>query len=1616
MKKFKHSLIMAILCFFVSFPIQAQTLLSSDPADGAELETFSGVTLSFDETVTTKSNWSTDIKITTGSQNGTKISLGDWILEKKDDQTVYIYPTISDVPKVIEMEGGTDYYLTIPAGEIKEYTEDIVLHFVGAGAAIALESASPANGASVESFTGVTLTFNQKVTKKSSWSTAIQLATGSATGSKVSVAEWELEQNDDNSVRIYPGNSSGTLSPVEMLEGTDYYLTIPAGEIKEYTEPIVLHYKGATPTAEPLSIKSCTPADGSSVESFDGVTIQFSEAVSLRSSWTQKIVLTTGSADGQTVNVYEWEMEKSSDNAVHIYPGNSSGNLAPIEMLEGTDYYITIPAGEVKEYTEPIVLHYKGATAVAEPIKIESITPADGASVESFDGVTILFSDVVSLRAPWSQKIKIATGSADGLELKVDEWEMVKSGDNGVRIYPGNNSGNLAPIEMLEGTDYYITIPAGEVKEYTEPIVLHYKGATAVAEPIEYLYATPADGSVVSTLSNVTLKFSGDVTLPADWTNKITLSKGSATDGEAVSVAEWQLKLSGTDAVVVTPANSISQATPIDFEAGAEYYLTIPGGIVAEWKEDIVLHYIAPKSVADHKIMLYGTILYSDSWETGKSKVGMYRISATGEGGFEPVLIDSRLSAQMGGAKAGNLYFASFGQDIGLTTLWVNTLWNTETWEVVNINANGAQNSMASCLTTDPETQTVYGSFADGTFGTIDPETCKRTTISDLENAWNAVACTADGRIFAVDMSGNLLSVDKETGATTLVGSTGLTPKYMTSAAIDPLSGRMFYALHTDDNCAVYEISTEDASATKMFDMPGKEWFAGMYIPGNEALEEAPAAPSKASVNWTGATLNGIVKFTAPAKTYGGTQLNGSLSYTVSQGAKELASGSCTAGAEVEAQITVAQEGMTNLIIRVANQAGTSPAAYINVWAGADTPDAPAEVTLAENPEGGYTVAWSPVTTGINGGWVDPEEVTYTVTRMPDNVKVAENISETSFVDLNNNISGILFHYVVTASYSGKTSAATSSPQMKAGVIIPPYSVAFDNAETAASFSVVNANNDSEKWEWNASQKAMRISASSARAMDDWLISPAIELAKGYVYTFSVKVKGQSNSYTEKFEVKIGNDATAQAMTATVIEPTEVTSNTFADYSAKVRVDKDGIYYFGIHGISEPDTYSLSVSGIEVSEGIEGEYKNLAIEEAAAPRYVEAGQRFIVNARVANRGTIAPVAAALVIMNGDDELGRTEIPAIEPGKDAVVGVELAAERSWNHFTELNALIDWNDDADADDNFSQSMTMLVHVPALPKAAGVSATLDNGDVLISWNEPTLSATEGEEVTETFEDYDPFEYKHSGEWVYYDADGMPCFGFANEKVGFPGMEEPSAFFVFDVSYRNEYRNQASLKAHSGDKYLASFASKGEVETENWVISPRLSGAAQTISFYAKGFDPNYGESFEVLVSEKGMAESDFKSVKNFRNISSDWTLYSVDIPANSIFFAIRHNSVNTYMMMVDDVKFIPAGEVDHNLQLVGYNIYCDGQKLNDQPITDLSFRHSNASRSLSDYALETVYNKGVSEKHEFNLSGIDNIQIEDNDQIEYYNTQGIRISEPTPGTVVIIRRGTSVTKRVM
>ena len=53
----------------------------------------------------------------------------------------------------------------------------------------------------------------------------------------------------------------------------------------------------------------------------------------------------------------------------------------------------------------------------------------------------------------------------------------------------------------------------------------------------------------------------------------------------------------------------------------------------------------------------------------------------------------------------------------------------------------------------------------------------------------------------------------------------------MTSAAYEPVSGKIYYALNTDYRQGMYEIDPATAAATKLYDFYDEESVAGMYFP-----------------------------------------------------------------------------------------------------------------------------------------------------------------------------------------------------------------------------------------------------------------------------------------------------------------------------------------------------------------------------------------------------------------------------------------------------------------------------------------------------------------------------------------------------------------------------------------------------------------------------------------------------------------------------------------------------------------------------------------------------------------------------------------------------------------
>ena len=148
-----------------------------------------------------------------------------------------------------------------------------------------------------------------------------------------------------------------------------------------------------------------------------------------------------------------------------------------------------------------------------------------------------------------------------------------------------------------------------------------------------------------------------------------------------------------------------------------------------------------------------------------------------------------------------------------------------------------------------------------------------------------------------------------------------------------------------------------------------------------------------------------------------------------------------------------------------------------------------------------------------------------------------------------------------------------------------PYLNTLTTKDEFGLFTVIDANEDGKTWNFDTSYGTYYIYNGSLDG-DDWLISPAIKLEAGKKYHVSLDAK--NSGYPERFEVKLGAEATAEAMTTEVIPATDVTTKEFVTSEADaVTVAEDGYYYFGIHAISDADEYRLIVANFLVEQALE---------------------------------------------------------------------------------------------------------------------------------------------------------------------------------------------------------------------------------------------------------------------------------------------------------------------------------------------------------------------------------------------------------------------------------------------
>lgn len=155
---------------------------------------------------------------------------------------------------------------------------------------------------------------------------------------------------------------------------------------------------------------------------------------------------------------------------------------------------------------------------------------------------------------------------------------------------------------------------------------------------------------------------------------------------------------------------------------------------------------------------------------------------------------------------------------------------------------------------------------------------------------------------------------------------------------------------------------------------------------------------------------------------------------------------------------------------------------------------------------------------------------------------------------------------------------------LDAAPITAPYVADFTTDAPFGDFFVIDNNEDGKTWTWSASNFA-NYSYSSSLAADDYLVLP-IKLEAGKNY--NVIVNAANSGYPEKFEVKVGKEATVEGLSTVAIAETEVTSSDFTDFSGSFTPDEAGTYYVAIHATSDADQFRLKVKTLTIEVGAAG--------------------------------------------------------------------------------------------------------------------------------------------------------------------------------------------------------------------------------------------------------------------------------------------------------------------------------------------------------------------------------------------------------------------------------------------
>jgi hypothetical protein len=771
--------------------------------------------------------------------------------------------------------------------------------------------------------------------------------------------------------------------------------------------------------------------------------------------------------------------------------------------------------------------------------------------------------------------------------------------------------------------------------------------------------------------------------------------------------------------------------------------------------------------------------------------------------------------------------------------------------------------------------------------------------------------------------------------------------------------------------------------------------------------------------------LMATVSFTCPTMAFDGTQLSSLTKVEVKRGSQIIKTfAQPTAGESLQYVDNEAPNGMQTYTVVPYNSEGKGTEASASAYVGYDVPTAPRNIHLTDSYDGKtVTISWQkPDAKGANGGYVDVNALTYTIVNMNGQLVDNELTSTTYDDDYTSVLTSpatnqqlVWYGVQAVSNELGKGSEVGKSDMLVAGTA---YSYPFHE-----SFSGLTQENP---FSWQVvyptgSDNPFILTRASTADYDDgsiyWVNQNVGDSA--YYNTGKISLFGAKNAHIIfRYYAFPGHDMNLSLI---VDEGSMSTTNVFSvDY--RTLTGNEGWRYVDVPITNLGGPYIILKFRCQSNETVAA-HRRFALDDINVRdvypndmkvSYVSSTDKIRVNspmtvtAVISNQGEATAKNYTVNLFVNDKKVTTIDNASQTAMTDSVYTLKYSPNVMDSGTIKAYVTVEISDDANMNDNTSSTLSVEMVENKFPTVTATGK--QNGtNVKIDWAVPDLS--DSGKTTEDFEDYALWSTSDIGGWTLIDRDkapvdetyvvnGDPCCAliWSNKALG-ANVDDPTG------SAYSPY-----LAAHSGQDVLYStmnteFRNNADKTgtvlcydpTDNWMISPELSGKAQTIDYYTKSAYGNANH-FELLYSTSDTNPDNFLLVKKDSFYYDETFLVykhiSFDVPEGARYFAIRETTVPDVShiggLYIDDVSFDATA-----LVVKGFRIYRDGMLIAEVGATDLTFTDDNAGDGNHHYMVSVVYDKGESRPVDVDVvgTGISNIML-DGHAFDIYDINGMKV----------------------